>query len=185
MHIIPHLNCKTSVFLPLVCNWIICQLQKGAGWVLSVWKMKKSPSVKGRNNLTKPAVSCTWFSRSKMEWVLKHMRKNWLWFISSGSQNASQNLGATWDIWKTAVPAPRNSQYPHYHIEDAPGPAWEILWGFIWVLDNLVRQGTKLLPGLGLGVPMVSWPSNHHAQCSFVGPHCNTASLESGVSQGN
>lgn len=31
MHIIPHLNCKTSVFLPLVCNWISCQLQKGAG----------------------------------------------------------------------------------------------------------------------------------------------------------
>lgn len=51
---------------------------------------------------------------------------------------------------------------------------------FIWVFNNLVPAARA-----GLGVTMVWWPSNHHTQCSLVGPHCNTASPELGVSQGN
>lgn len=56
---------------------------------------------------------------------------------------------------------------------------------FTWVFNNLVSQGTKRLPGPGLGVTMVWWPSNHHTPCSFVGPHYNTVSFEFGVSQRN
>lgn len=127
MHIIPHLNCKTSVFLPLVCNWISCQLQKGAGWVLSVWKMKKSPSVKGGIIWQSLQWAVRGFLVPKWSRFWSAWEKNWLWFISFGSQNASHNLGATQDIQKTTVPAPRNSQYPHYHNEDGPVPAWKTL----------------------------------------------------------
>lgn len=139
--------------------------------------MKKSPSVKGRNNLTKPAVSCTWF-------LIPKWTRFWTAWKKTGFDLLAlvRRMLATILEWLKTYGKPQSLPQGAYNtdiiVRRMAECQTENQSAFIWLARavpwttsaQIYCHGLGIPAGLGLSVFIIWWSSNYRAQCSLAGP---------------